>query len=220
MVAFGVVQKRQFKLIETGEYVFTLNDVGEISGDYGDRMQWDFLVAEKDTPTEYFARDDGKERILRFFTDPEITLGSRQHEWIQALVGCSLGEGDELPDGDELLGKRMVGYLTHYVPKKGKNAGVAREDIVAGSAKPFRLPGQRANGTAKPAPKVKPSEDAIDRDDVIAAIRKQIKRAAIADVDSDTVETWREINLEAMTDDELVEGLQAIKDAIQAAQEA
>ena len=180
MVSFGTVQKKQYKLIETGEYVFTLNDVGEISGDYGDRMQWDFLVAENDTPTEYLARDDGKERILRFFTDPEITLGSRQHEWMQALAGRQFGEGDELPDGDELLSKRMVAYLTHYTPKKGKNAGVAREDIVAGSAKPFALPGSKRNGASKPAaaPVQDTNEDG-EKDILIAEIRKQIRRAAI-----------------------------------------
>lgn len=219
MVSFGVVQKRQFKLIDTGEYVFTLNDVGEISGDYGDRMQWDFLVADKATPTEYLARDDGKERILRFFTDPEINLGSRQHEWLQALTGRTLGEGDELPDGDELLGKRMIAYLTHYTPKKGKNAGVAREDVVAGSAKPFRLPGQKANGTAKAAPKATPSEDTVDRDALVAEIKRQIKRAAIADVDSETIELWQQIDLAGMTDAELADGLDAIKSAILAAQE-
>ena len=176
MVAFGAVRKQQFKLIETGEFVFTLNDLGEMTGDYGDRMTWDFLVAEKDTPTEYFARDDGKERILRFFTDIDIVIGSRQHEWIQALTGQPLGEGDDPPDATDLLGKRMVAYLTHYTPKKGKNAGVAREDIVAGSAKSFRLPSQKANGTAKGA--TPPPESDVDRHGLISDIKKQIRRAA------------------------------------------
>lgn len=214
MVAFGTVQKRQFKLIETGEYVFTLNDVGEITGDYGDRMQWDFLVATKENPTEYIARDDGKERVLRFFTDTEITLGSRQHEWVQALAARSFGEGDNLPDGNDLLSKRMVGYLNHYTPKKGKNAGVAREDIVAGSAKPFRLGGGATNGAAPKPAAEPPAEDTAE---LITEIKKQIRRAALADVDAETIELWKEINLDAMDVSDLRDGLQSIKDAIQTA---
>ena len=217
MVAFGPVKKKQFELIETGEYVFTLNDVGEIQGDYGDRMQWDFLVAMKEAPTDYMSRDDGKERVLRFFTDTEITLGSRQHEWIQSMMGRTFGEGDALPDGDELLGKRMLGYLTHYTPKKGKNAGVAREDIVAGSAKPFTIGSARkSNGTAKAA--ADPPAD--ERPALIAEIKKQIRRAVLADVEADTIELWKEINLDAMDASELQDGLTSIKDAIQAAQDA
>lgn len=218
MVTFGQVTKQQFKLIETGEYVFTLNDVGEISGDYGDRMQWDFLVADKDNPTGYFARDDGKERILRFFTDPEITLGSRQHQWIQAMMGRTFAEGDDLPDGGDLLGKRMVAYLTHYTPKKGKNAGVAREDIVAGSAKPHALPKSRTNGNAKPSVAVPPDDPDIDKAELIAEIKKHIRRAAILDLEGATA--WSEIDLEAMTVDELKGGLTTIKDAIEAEQAA
>jgi hypothetical protein len=216
MVAFGQVTKQQYKLIETGEYVFTLNDVGEISGDYGDRMQWDFLVAEKDTPTEYFARDDGRERVLRFFTDTDITLGSRQHQWIQALAGRTFGEGDELPDGGDILGKRMVAYLTHYTPKKGKNAGVAKEDIVAGSAKPFALPKSRTNGGAK-APAPAPESD-DGKAALIAEIRKQIRRAAVLDIDA--AASWGEVNLDLMTVEELNDGLDAIKDMIEADQAA
>jgi hypothetical protein len=213
MVTFGQVTKQQFKLIETGEYVFTLNDVGEISGDYGDRMQWDFLVAPKESPTEYIARDDGRERVLRFFTDTDITLGSRQHQWIQALANRTFGEGDDLPDGGDLLGKRMVAYLTHYTPKKGKNAGVAKEDIVAGSAKPFALPGRKTNGTAKAAA---PPDDANDEHAaLVAEVKKQIRRATILDVESAL--SWSEVNLDLMTVDELKDGLATITAAIEAA---
>jgi hypothetical protein len=218
VVAFGQVTKQQYKLIETGEYVFTLNDVGEISGDYGDRMQWDFLVAPKDAPTEYMARDDGRERVLRFFTDTDITLGSRQHQWIQALAGRSFTEGDDLPDGSDIVGKRMVAYLTHYTPKKGKNAGVAKEDIVAGSAKPFALPRGKSNGTAKPttAPSVSESDD--ERAALIAEMKKQIRRAAILDIGP--AADWAEVNIEAMTVDELKDGLDTIKGFIEAEQAA
>ncbi len=212
MVSFGQMKKKQFELIETGEYVFTLNDVGEITGDYGDRMQWDFLIAEKETPTEYFARNDGSPRVLRFWTDTDIILGSKQHQWMQALAGRPFGEGDELPDGDELLSKRMLAYLTHYTPKKGKNQGVPKEDIVMGSAKPFSL-GGRKNGASKPA--VAPPK--ADRDELIADIRKQIKRAIVADVDAGTIETWQAINLDEMSDEDLSAGRQEIKDAIQGA---
>lgn len=216
MVTFGQVTKQQYKLIETGEYVFTLNDVGEISGDYGDRMQWDFLVAPKESPTEYIARDDGKERVLRFFTDTDITLGSRQHQWIQALAGRSFNEGDELPDGGEILGKRMVAYLTHYTPKKGKNAGVAKEDIVAGSAKPFALPSRKSNGTAKSAAPPADTED--EKTVLIGEIKKQVRRAAILDIES--AAAWGEIALDTLTVDELKDGLATIKETIETEQAA
>lgn len=218
MVSFGQVKKQQYKLIETGEYVFTLNDVGEISGDYGDRMQWDFLVAEKETPTEYMARDDGRERVLRFFTDTDITLGSRQHQWIQALTGRTFGDGDDLPDGSDLLGKRMVAYLTHYTPKKGKNAGVAKEDIVAGSAKPFALPSRKTNGTSKPA--TAPPQDDADEDKalLIAEIKKQIRRATILDIEP--AAAWSEVNLNEMDVESLTDGLTTIKQMIEAEQAA
>lgn len=216
MVAFGQVTKQQYKLIETGEYVFTLNDVGEISGDYGDRMQWDFLVAEKDTPTEYFARDDGRERVLRFFTDTDITLGSKQHQWIQALAGRAFNEGDDLPDGSDILGKRMVAYLTHYTPKKGKNAGVAKEDIVVGSAKPFALTSRRTNGSGKPAaPAVEPEDDgAAEKATLIAEIKKQIRRATILDIES--AASWGEVNLNEMSAEDLHGGLATILELIDA----
>jgi hypothetical protein len=87
MVSFGPVTKKQFKLIPTGEYVFTLDDVGTTEGDFGERMVWDFFVAEKETPTEYMKKDDGTVHTLKFWTDVEVTLGSRQLEWISALTG-------------------------------------------------------------------------------------------------------------------------------------
>lgn len=208
MVAFGSVQKKTFALLETGEYVMTLNDVGEISGDYGDRMQWDFLVALKEDPTGYIASANGNERVLRFFTDPEITLGSRQHEWIQALMGKSYGVDADLPDGDELVGKRMLCYVTHYTPKKGKNAGVPKEDIVSGSAKPFKIPAAKGNGSATPEP------DA-DRDALIAEIKKQVRRAALADIDA--ADEWASIDFAAMSTPDLQDGLTTIKESIAAA---
>lgn len=222
MVAFGAVQKRTYALIETGEYVWTLQDVGEISGDYGDRMQWDFLVALKEDPTGYICNANGNERVLRFFTDQEITLGSRQHEWIQALTGKSYGVDADLPDGDELLSKRMIAYLTHYTPKKGKNAGVPKEDIVAGSAKPFKLPTAKTNGPAL-ANRSVPAEPDVpdaDRTALIADIKRQIRRAALADVDPSTVEQWKALDLPSMSMQDLEDGLVRIEQAIEMMQEA
>lgn len=213
MVSFGQVKNKTYQLLETGEYVVTLQDIGEIAGDYGDRLQWDFLIAPKDAPTEYISNANGDARVLRFWTDTEITLGSKQHDWMQALTGRTFAVGATLPDGDELLNKRMLMYLTHYTPKKGKNAGVPKEDIVMGSAKPFRLPGTKANGAAQTATPIKDDERAA----LLAETRKQIRRALLADVES--AESWKAVNLDEMTTDELRDGLQTIKDAIQAAQE-
>lgn len=218
MVAFGTVEKRKFKLIETGEYVFTLQDVGESDGDFGTRMVWDFLVADRETPTDYFTQDDGKVRTLRFWTDPEVTLGSQQLEWIQALTGREFGLDSALPDGDELLSKRMLAYLNHYTPKRGKNAGVPREDIVKGSAKPFALNSKR-NGTAKPS--TAPATTANNADErvaLLAEIKKQLRRAELAEVEA--VEDWKMVNMDEMDVDDLRSGLQTIKDGIKAALDA
>lgn len=211
MVSFGPVTKKQFKLIPTGEYVFVLDDVGTTEGDYGERMVWDFFVAEKESPTDYLTKDDGSVHTLKFWTDVEVTLGSRQLEWISALTGRTFGEDDELPDGGELLSKRMLAYLTHYTPKRGKNKGIAREDIVMGSAKPFALPRSKSNGAAKPS--APPAESDDDKAALIAEIKKNIRRAAILDIDA--AAAWSDVDLDRLSMTDLENGLASIKEAIE-----
>lgn len=218
MVNFGTVEKKKFKLIATGEYIFTLTEVGETDGDFGTRMVWDYLVAEKDTPTDYITQDDGKARTLRFWTDPEVTIGSQQHEWIQALSGREFGLDSKLPDGEDLLSKRMLAYLTHYTPKRGKNAGVPREDIVRGSAKPFSIPRGKASVTT-PAGTTDPvADDGAERTTLIAEIKKQIRRAAILDIDA--AAAWGDIDLNELSVEDLRGGLTSIKEQIEVEQAA
>jgi hypothetical protein len=178
--SFGSVKERTFELIETGEYVFLLDDLEfTTGGTYGDSLKWVWYVAPKEEPTQYIARDDGQARTLHVYTNPDIIIGSQQHEWVQVLTGRQFDDGDEPPDDSELVGKRMVAYLTHYAPKQGPNAGKQKEKIVAGSAKPFRLPGQKANGTSKPAPtqvSADPAPEDVDRALIVSKLQKQVAK--------------------------------------------
>lgn len=174
-----VTKERVYPLIEKGEKIWTLLDLTfEADGPYGDSLCWKWMVAERETPTEYISRDDGQEKVIHEYTNPDVTIGSKPHEWIAALTGVVLEDGQEPPNSDELLGKRMVAYMTHLAPKKGPNAGKLKERIAQGSAKPFRVPGQRV--VTKPAP-TQVSADAdiadVDRALVVTKLQKQIAKA-------------------------------------------
>jgi hypothetical protein len=178
VVTFGQVKdKKEFALLEPNEYVLVLDDIEESEGNYGDRLIWKFLVAEKDAPTDYIARDDGQPKSLWAFTDQDIIVGALNHEFIEKLTGRTFSQGSEPPDADELLGKRVLGYVGHEIPKSGKNAGVKREKIFAGSIKPFKLPGQKA--ASKPAPtqvSADPSDEDVDRALLVSDLQSQVSK--------------------------------------------
>lgn len=177
MGSLGAVRERTFELIEQGEYVFTLNDLQFSSdGKYGDSLKWVWLIAPKDAPTDYMTNANGMEKTLHQYTDADIVVGSRQHEWAQVLSGRELNDGDEPPEDEELTGKRMVGYLTHYKPKQGPNAGKAREKIVEGSCKAFRLPGQKARPASVAQVSADPSDDDVDRALLVSKLQKQVTK--------------------------------------------
>ena len=136
----GSVQKeRVYALMPTGEYALTLNDLTfETGGSYGDSLLWKWLIADPATPTDYLCRDDGNEKVHHEYSSPDIVLGSKSHEWIAALTGQVLADGDDPPDSDDLIGKRMLVYITHQAPKQGPNVGKLRERFVQGSAKALR----------------------------------------------------------------------------------
>lgn len=190
MSSFGAVKERTYTLMETGEYAFTLNDL-EFSADgpYGDSLTWKFLIAPVSDPTSYFSRDDGMEKELFQYTDADIILGSRQHEWLQALTGRQFADGDDPPEDDEVIGKRMIAYLGHYTPKKGKNAGKPREKIFESSAKLLRNIAPKA--VAKnvvpdrtPAPDqvtANATAEEIERATIVVQLQKLIGRAVKLD---------------------------------------
>lgn len=220
---FGAVKERTFELIETGEYVLTLNDLEfEADGPYGDSMKWEWMVAPREDPTNYICRQDGNERTIRTWTGADIELGSQQHEWCQVLTGRTLEKGDEPPEIDDLRGKRMIAYLTHQAPKKGPNAGKLREKIVAGSAKRFAgphktvaRPMETAAQPAETTAEAPAQDDNADRAVLIDDIKKQVRKAAILDIEA--AELWAAINLDEMSTQDLRDGLQTIKEAIAAA---
>ena len=160
MVTFGSVKEREYTLIEQGEYVLTLSEIDESEGNWGTRLVWKFLVADKADPTAYICNQNGDERTVWAFTDPDILLGSLQHEFMEKLTGKTFGMGDDLPDEDDLLGRRVLGYITHHTPAKGKNAGKKQEQIVAGSIKPFK--GPQPNAVRRLDPKAATPEPTAD----------------------------------------------------------
>lgn len=209
MVTFGGVKEKTFQLIEQGEYVLTLSELEESEGQWGDRMVWKFLVAPKEDFAAYICNANGDERTLWAFTDRDIILGSLGHEFVENLTRRKFSEDSDPPDEDDLLGKRILAYVTHETPTRGKAAGKKREAIVAGSIKPFVGPSKKVwTGKADDVPDV-------DRAALIEETKKQIRKAAILDLEP--AERWAVLDLDAMTDKELVDGLQTIKDAIAAA---
>ncbi len=170
--------KKQFPLLATGEYVATLNDLTlETEGQYGDSLLWKWLLSDKDDPTNYIARDDGMERVFHEYTNVDIVIGSKPHEWIASLTGIVLGEGDEAPDSDDLLGKRMLVYIAHQAPKTGPNAGKLKERLVAGSSKPFNLvPPKRV---ATPRPTAQAAPPAQDRAAIVTRFEKLVGKSVM-----------------------------------------
>src|SRR5688572_16652880 len=150
MVTFGAVKEREYTLLDQGEYVLTLSELDETEGQWGTRLVFKFLVAPKEDYSAYICKPNGDEYLLWVFTDLDIILGSIQHELIEVLTGRKFKKDDAPPDEDELLGKKMLGYITHETPTRGKNAGKKREALVAGSVKPFRT-AMPKNGAGKNA---------------------------------------------------------------------
>jgi hypothetical protein len=143
MVTFGSVKEKAFDLLETGEYVLTLNDLDESMGQYGQRLVWKFLIAPVSDPINYInKRKDGSgdAKDIWAFTNTDIVIGSLQHEFVEKLTGRTFDKNSEPPTEDDLLGRRIIAYISHYIPKTGKNAGNKQEQIVAGSVKPFKGP--------------------------------------------------------------------------------
>lgn len=215
MSGFGAVKERTFALIETGEYVLTLNDLEfEADGPYGDSMKWEWLIALREDPTGYICRANGNEVTLRCWTGADVELGSQCHEWVQVLAGRKFEKGDEPPAVEDLLGRRMIAYLTHQAPKKGPNAGKLREKIVAGSAKPFKGPQPNrtvAQNVARPVQ----TEAEKERAELIERVEKQIGKAVT--LNTPNVKTFLACDLQAAEDDQLLAMLQAVKDEVQKA---
>lgn len=212
---FTAVRERTFELIETGEYVFTLNYLTEEpGGQYGDAMRWEWLIALREDPTGYLCRSDGNERTLRVWTGADIVIGGQAHEWIQVLTGRTFEDGADPPDENELLGRRMIAYLTHQAPKKGPNAGKLREKIVAGSAKPFKGP-QPNKTVAAPMKRQEPTEAERERAELVARVEKQIGKAV--NLSTPHHRDYVAVDLNAASDDELLMLFNTVKAEVTAA---
>lgn len=170
------LKERVYPLIPTGEYVATLNDLTfESGGVYGDSLLWKWLLAPPEDPTAYLCRDDGNEKIQHEYTSPDVIVGSKPHEWIAALTGKVLEEGDEPPDAEDLVGKRMLVYLTHQAPKQGPNVGKLRERFVQGSSKRFTLAAPKT--VARNVTRPEPSDAEVARKDAVEKLGRLIGKA-------------------------------------------
>lgn len=221
MVAFGkVLDRKEYALLEQGEYALTLLELDEVEGQYGDRVVWKFLMAPLSNPTAYLCRDDGQEKTIWGFTDPDIIMGSLAHQFAEALTGRSLTKDTAPPDEEELIGKRLVAYIGHETPKTGKSAGIKREAIMAGTIKPFREPKPQTatNGAAAAATEF----DESDRPLMVAALKKRVARLQKLDkengqkaqeaLDASDLETAPLADLERLSD-AVAESITAALDA-------
>jgi hypothetical protein len=219
MVTFGAVKEREYTLIEQGEYVLTLSELDESEGNWGSRLVWKFMVAPPADPTAYICNANGDERTVWAFTDLEIIVGSLGHEFVEKLTGKTFTKGTEPPDEDDLLGRRVLGYVTHHTPTKGKNAGKKQEQIVAGSIKVFKGPQPNAVKRLDPKAAAPAASDADKvRAEAIERVGKLIGKAV-------TLGTPRHldfvaIDLDAADLDDLQMLANTIKEEVQAALDA
>ena len=206
--------KKEFPLTPTGEYVATLNDLTyETGGQYGDSLLWKWLLAEKNDPTNYIARDDGMERVFHEYTNPDIIVGSKAHEWIGSLTGIVLTEGQEPPDSDDLLGKRMLVYIAHQAPKQGPNAGKLKERLVAGSSKPFNLVSPKR--VAVPRAAAQPVAEVQDRAAILKRVEKLIGKAVM--LETPNHQMFVAIDLDEQDENSLAMLANSIEDEVKAA---
>jgi hypothetical protein len=198
----GPVQKKKtYPLMATGEYAATLLDLTyETGGAYGDSLLWKWNMALPESPTDYICRDDGDEKIIYEYTSPDVILGSKPHEWIASLTGHMLEDGEDPPDADDLLGKRMLVYLTHQAPKQGPNVGVLKERFVQGSSKQLKgVPGRPTMRSNPPR-----AEQPVADDERTALIAKAERVAGKAiRLETPSHQQWKDLDFGFLADDAL-----------------
>lgn len=195
--------KPQFELQAVGEYVWTLWDLLSETGQYGEQVKWVWLISPVNDPDAYIMRADGQqEKEIWQFTKPSIAKGSRARAWTEALMGRELKTGEE-PDDNDLIRRRMVALLVH---KPNKNDPTIKREAISEEipARPFR-PTQAA---AQPAPagKATPAEieaELAASDALRARVKKLIRNAELEELPG--YETWTEVNIPALADDDLKE---------------
>jgi len=211
----GAVQERTFELVPQGEWVFTLSEIEESSGgQYGDALIWKFYLSKAETPTDYILKANHDELTHWEYTDVDVNLGSKQHEWAQLLSGRTLAKGDAPPDDGELYGRSFRAYLTHKTLTRGKNAGSKKERIVEGSAQPFRVTAEaimHGPQVAQEKPATAEPVDDSERGTAMSAIERELRKAEVLGID---VRATRAMDLSLLSVGELMDALKAIRTAI------
>lgn len=192
--------KAQFELLPTSEYVFTLWDLTLENGQWGDQVKWVWLISTLADPDTYIMRGEGpnaQEKELWQFTKIGLPKGSRAREWTEALLGRELKLGEE-PDDQDLIRRRMIGYLIHK-PKKS-DPTIKQEAITEGSAKPFR-PAQPAARSAPAASQVDVDAELKASDELRKRFTKLVRNAELEELPG--WETWAELNVGNLADDDI-----------------
>lgn len=133
---------KTYELLTATHYVLKLMDLKQVEKTFGNdtvqQLEWDFTLAPLDEPTRYLRKGDGTQRIFRQWTPIKegvmLRVGELAHEWVCALLGRKLQEG-ETPDLDEILDQRMIAELIHVPNARDKTK--MNEKIKLGSAQVY-----------------------------------------------------------------------------------
>lgn len=122
--------KVQYELQPVGEYVWTLWDLLEETGQYGQQVKWVWLISPVSDPDAYVLRNpndpNSPEKEIWQYSKPSIAKGSRARIWTEALMGRELRTGEE-PDDSDLIRRRMLALLVHKANKN--DPSIKREAI-------------------------------------------------------------------------------------------
>lgn len=193
--------KAQFELTPVDEYVWTLWDLLEETGQYGQQVKWVWLISPLSEPDAYLMRSDGQqEKEIWQFTKPSIAKGSRARTWVEALMGRELKTGEE-PDDNDLIRKRMIATLVH---KANKNDPTIKREAISEElpCRPFR-PTQAAPRPAAQATQSDVESELAASDALRARVKKLIRNAELEELAGH--ETWAALNLSALADQDLKE---------------
>jgi hypothetical protein len=212
--------KEQYELTPVGEYVWTLWDMTEETGQYGQQVKWVWLISPVSDPDHYIERNNGSEQEIWQFTKPSLAKGTRARIWAEALLGRELKTGEE-PDDTDLIRKRMVALLVH---KANKNDPTIRREAISEEIppRPYR-PAQTAapasRAAAQPVSAAASQEDVDTQlaasDAMRARVKKLIRNAELDETPGH--EGWAATDLSSLADADVEALGREIKEAMLAA---
>lgn len=171
-------------------------------------IKWVFALYDAASGQRFHFQDDPYE----FFqsTTSNMQRGARAREYVEALLGRELGEGEDVNPSD-LIGKRGVGMVVWETSRNDKNKKVAK---LAGTEayRAAAAPSRAARGGTAVADR--PSNDGPDVSVLRETLRKKIRQAEVLQTAEHL--TWISLNLDILDADEcadLIKDVQADIDA-------